>query len=70
MISCLKSEGGAGVTPGHGEWKNVESIFPLHDTEKNKKWLNEFSRKTFLTPDDLDLIRNAVGEKVFLSVLL
>ena len=64
MICCPKEEGGAAVTPKHGEWKNVEAVFPLHDPEKNKKWLTEFSTKTFLTPDDLDEVRNRVGEAV------
>ncbi|RMZ81909.1 hypothetical protein DV738_g2037, partial [Chaetothyriales sp. CBS 135597] len=57
-------EGGAGITPKHGEWKNVDSVFPLHDSEKNKKWLADISTKTFLTPEDLDAIRNRVGEKI------
>lgn len=63
MICCPTEEGGAGITPKYGEWKNVEAVFPLHDHVKNKKWLTEFSRKTFLSADDLDEIRNTVGEK-------
>ncbi|KIW95709.1 uncharacterized protein Z519_04294 [Cladophialophora bantiana CBS 173.52] len=64
MICCPREEGGAGITPKHGEWKNVEAVFPLHDHVKNKAWLTEFTRKTFLTPGDLDEIRNTVGEKI------
>ena len=64
MICCPREEGGAGVTPKHGDWKLVEAVFPLHDHVKNKQWLTEFTRKTFLTPQDLDQIRNTVGEKV------
>lgn len=64
MICCPREEGGAGITPRHGEWKAVEAVFPLHDHVKNKKWLTEFSRKTFLTPEDLDDIKDTVGEKV------
>lgn len=64
MICCPREEGGAAITPKHGEWKSVEAIFPLHDHVKNKRWLSEFSRKTFLTPEDLDEIKNTVGEKV------
>lgn len=67
MICCPTEEGGAGITPKHGEWKNVEAIFPLHDHVKNKKWLTEFSRKTFLTPEDLDEVRNTMGEKASIS---
>jgi anoctamin-10 len=63
MICCSTEEGGAGITPKYGEWKNVEAVFPLHDHVKNKKWLTDFSRKTFLSAEDLDEIRNTVGEK-------
>lgn len=64
MITFPREEGGAGITPKHGEWENVEAVFPLHDHVQNKKWLTEFSRKTFLNPEDLDEIRDTVGEKV------
>lgn len=64
MICCPREEGGAGVTPKHGEWKAVEAVFPLHDHDKNKRWLTEFTRKTFLTPEDLDEVRDTMGEKV------
>jgi hypothetical protein len=64
MITCSHEEGGADITPKYGEWKNVESIFPLHNHKKNQQWLNEWSRKTFLSPQDLDHIRDGVGEKV------
>ncbi|RVX74526.1 hypothetical protein B0A52_01652 [Exophiala mesophila] len=64
MITCSPEDGGAGITPQYGEWEQVEAIFPLHDHVKNKRWLTEFSRKTFLTPDDLDEIRDTVGEKI------
>lgn len=64
MITCPHEEGGADITPKHGEWKNIESVFPLHNHKKNQQWLNEWSRKTFLNPQDLDHIRDDVGEKV------
>ncbi|KAK6383922.1 hypothetical protein LTS17_003214 [Exophiala oligosperma] len=64
MICCPEEEGGAGITPKHGQWKSVEAVFPLHDHVKNKKWLAEFARKTFLTPEDLDEIRNSMGEQI------
>lgn len=69
MITASREEGGAGITAKQGEWKNVEAVFPLHDHAKNKKWLSDFSRKTFLTPEDLDEIRDTVGEKVSLFAL-
>lgn len=64
MITSQRMDGGANITPKHGEWKNVEAIFPLHNDERNKKWLADFTKKTFLTPEDLDHVRDAVGEKV------
>lgn len=36
LITLPKSEGGAGITPKQGEWKLVESVFPLHDHKFNK----------------------------------
>lgn len=67
MITSDPSDGGAGITPKHGEWENVESIFPLHDVRLNKEWMTEWSRKTILTIQDLDSIRNNLGEKVRLA---
>ncbi len=64
MITSKPSEGGAGITPKHGEWENVEAIFPLHDVRLNKEWMTEWARKTFLSPQDLDSIRDNLGEKV------
>lgn len=64
MITLPKEDGGAGIIAKHGEWKNVEAIFPLHDHVKNKNMLSEFSMKTILTPQDLDRIRDTFGEKV------
>jgi hypothetical protein len=70
MITATREEGGASITPKLGEWKNVDAIFPLHDHERNRQWLNSFSSKTFLTPEDLDQIRDIVGEKVELCDLV
>lgn len=67
MITLPAHEGGAGITPDHGEWKNVTAIFPLHDEETNKRWMREWSQKTFLSDDDLDQIRNKFGESVGVS---
>ena len=68
MINHPKADGGAGITPKSGDWKNVESIFPLHDHAMNKKWMSEFPRKTFLTQEDLDEVKNVMGEKVYFPV--
>ena len=64
LITNSPSEGGAGITPKQGEWENVESIFALHDHEANKKWMTKWSTSYFLTAQDLDDIRDRLGEKV------
>lgn len=64
LITNSEAEGGAGITPQEGKWENVEAIFALHDHAHNKEWLNQWSRKWFLTPEDLDDLRNRLGEKV------
>lgn len=64
MITLPIEEGGAGITPSHGEWEKVTAVFPLHDVETNRKWMKEWSKKTFLSDDDLDQIRNKFGESV------
>ncbi|KAG8529981.1 uncharacterized protein KY384_005463 [Bacidia gigantensis] len=64
MITNSREEGGAGITPKHGEWKNVESIFPLHDHAYNKEWIKKWSKSWLLNVEDLDEIRDRLGEKV------
>ena len=64
MITSPKKEGGAGITPKQGQWKEVESVFPLHDQKFNKEWIKKWSTATFLTPEDLDEIRDRLGEKI------
>lgn len=64
LITNATAEGGAGITPKQGQWKGVESIFALHDHEANKKWIKKWSTSYFLKPEDLDDIRNRLGEKV------
>lgn len=64
LITGPKTEGGADITPRQGEWKNVQSIFALHDPKENKEWIKDWSGKTFLTPKDLDVLRDRLGEKV------
>lgn len=64
MITDPREDGGAGITPKEEPWKNVESVFPLHDHKFNKEWMRTWSTTTFLKPEDLDEIRNRLGEKV------
>lgn len=64
MITLPENEGGADITPKHGEWENVEAIFPLHDNATNREWIKNWSTKTLLTKEDLDQIRDKLGESV------
>lgn len=64
LITSPRQEGGAGITPQEGQWKNVESIFPLHDHAFNKEWIKKWSTMTFLGVEDLDQIRDRFGEKI------
>ncbi|KAF2501445.1 DUF590-domain-containing protein [Lophium mytilinum] len=64
LITNPVSEGGAGITPKEDGWKEVESIFALHDHEYNKDWIKKWSTSYFLKTEDLDDIRNRLGEKI------
>ncbi|KAK3076740.1 hypothetical protein LTS18_012197, partial [Coniosporium uncinatum] len=39
LITNPVNEGGAGITPKDGEWKEVESIFALHNHAENHEWM-------------------------------
>ena len=64
MLTKPENEGGAGITPGDGKWQYVQSIFPLHNHQFNKAWIQKWSRKYLLDQEDLDEIRNKFGEEV------
>lgn len=64
MMTLPCADGGADITPGYGYWKNVKSIFPLHDHDMNREWIKSWSRKTLLDNNDLEQIRVKLGEKV------
>jgi anoctamin-10 len=64
LITKPKNEGGAGITPKSGQWKYVDSVFPLHNHAFNKNWLKKWSTKYFLDDKDLDDIRDRFGENV------
>jgi anoctamin-10 len=64
LVTWKKELGGAGIMPGHGQWKNVKSVFPIHDKSANRSLLAKFSRKATLNREDLDEIRGVYGEKV------
>lgn len=64
LITNPVAEGGAGITPKKNERENVESIFALHDHVYNKQWIKKWSTQYLLTAEDLDDIRNRLGEKI------
>lgn len=64
LVNWRKELGGAGITPGLGKWKNVTSIFPLHNSATNRKLLTHLSKRVFLSTEDLDQIRNLWGAQV------
>ncbi|KAJ8106337.1 hypothetical protein ONZ43_g7099 [Nemania bipapillata] len=64
LITKPRNEGGAGITPKVGLWKQVNSIFPLHDQAFNSSWIKAWSKKYFLDEEDLDHMRNKFGESV------
>jgi anoctamin-10 len=64
LITSQTYEGGANITAKQGEWKNVESIFALHDYAFNKDWIKTWSQSWFLNISDLTAIRDKFGEKV------
>ncbi|KAK5998633.1 hypothetical protein PT974_01014 [Cladobotryum mycophilum] len=64
MITKTQNDGGAGITPGQGQWKYVDSVFPLHNHAFNKAWLQKWSKKYMLDQEDLDAIRDKFGENV------
>lgn len=64
LITKPRNDGGAGITPKSGQWKFVDSIFPLHDHTFNKSWIKQWSSKYSLEDSDIDLIRDKFGEKV------
>ncbi|KAK7757132.1 hypothetical protein SLS62_000679 [Diatrype stigma] len=64
LVSWSKENGGAGITPGLGKWKNVKSIFPIHNGPVNEALLKHLSTQLFLRTADLDRIRNLFGSKV------
>ena len=64
MITKPQNDGGAGITPGSGQWTYVQCVFPLHDNEFNKAWIQKWSKKYLLDQDDLTEIRDKFGESV------
>ncbi|ORY65501.1 calcium-activated chloride channel-domain-containing protein [Pseudomassariella vexata] len=64
LLTNPKNDGGAGLTPKTGQWKYIDSIFPLHNHEFNRHWIKQWSSKYVLSEEDLDQIRDKFGEKI------
>lgn len=64
LVNWPKPLGGAGITPGWGQWERVRAIFPLHNEATNSSLMKHLSRRLVLTNEDLDQIRNLFGTKV------
>lgn len=64
LITKPKNDGGAGITPTVGQWKDVASIFPLHNHAFNRQWIKQWSSKYILDEKDLHHIRDKFGESV------
>ncbi|KAI9151383.1 hypothetical protein HJFPF1_08585 [Paramyrothecium foliicola] len=64
LVNWSKANGGAAITPGFGKWKDVKSIFPIHNDAANTALLGRLSRRLLLSDKDLDRIRDLLGVKV------
>ena len=64
VITKPKNEGGAGITPKKGQWKHVDSVFPLHNHQFNRQWIKKWSSKYYLHESDVSEIRDKFGEQV------
>lgn len=64
LMTKSHNEGGAGIAPKSGEWKNVEAIFALHDQKFNKSWVTSLTSKYFLNEKDFKEIKDRFGEKI------
>ncbi|RKF57030.1 Uncharacterized protein OnM2_077066 [Erysiphe neolycopersici] len=66
LITGTKAEGGIGITPNFGDWKNVASIFPLHDYEFNKEITRKLNSKYILDAKTLSEIKDHFGDRIAL----
>lgn len=64
LLTLPKNDGGAGITPRKGQWKHVDSIFPLHNHAFNRQWIKQWSSKSALKEEDISEIRDKFGEKI------
>ncbi|POS82783.1 hypothetical protein EPUL_003547 [Erysiphe pulchra] len=66
LITSSKTEGGIGITPNNGDWKNVESIFPLHNNEFNKELIKKLNSRYIVDAKTLTEIKDHFGERIAL----
>lgn len=64
LVHWRKEMGGAGIHAQFGKWEHVTAVFPLHNPRKNQELLVHFSKRFFLSSNDLDQIRDLWGTKV------
>lgn len=66
LITSSKADGGIGITPNYGDWKSVESIFPLHNNEYNEELVRKLTSKYILDSKTLTEIKDHFGERIAL----
>ncbi|KAG6103650.1 hypothetical protein E4U31_002642 [Claviceps sp. LM219 group G6] len=64
LIIRPENDSGAGINQASSKWKYVGDIFPLHDQQFNRSWIQKWSKKWFLDEADLEDIRNKFGESI------
>ncbi|CCG83001.1 Putative uncharacterized protein [Taphrina deformans PYCC 5710] len=66
ILTSPVHEGGVGITPKIGEWHQVESIFPLHNSEFDQAWLKRWATKWTIDDNELDHLCEHFGTRVAL----
>lgn len=64
ILTAPKSEQGAAITPNFGRWKNVKSVFPIHDQQFDNAWLKRWSTKWTIDDDELEHLCEHFGTKI------
>ncbi|KAG6049460.1 hypothetical protein E4U39_006063 [Claviceps sp. Clav50 group G5] len=64
LIIRPENDSGAGINQASSKWKYVGDIFPLHDQQFNRSWIQKWSKKWFLDEADVEDIRNKFGESI------
>ncbi|KAK3936834.1 transmembrane protein 16K [Diplogelasinospora grovesii] len=63
LLTWPKELGGAGIAPGYGRFKNVQSMFPLHNPRTSGSLLRYLGKRVILGDADFDRIRDLFGPK-------